>query len=164
MMWHDMLIKPEGEFKGYVAFGNDRTAGLLDKLPKEMILCDWQYEAPKKDEKWPTARYFKEKGFDTIVCPWNVRTGIESLGALAKEEKLFGLLETTWHHLDGATMRTMFATGARAAWGTDHSGYDAGEVDGHLRQVGWDMDKSRYGYEQTGIYPWQLNPRPSGGR
>ncbi len=164
MMWHDMLIERTGSFAGYVAGGNARTAGLLDKLSKEMIICDWQYSAPKKDEQWPTTRFFKSQGFDVIVCPWNVRTGIESLGKLAVDEKLFGLLETTWHHLDGPGMRTMFATGARATWGTAHSGYDATEVDCHLRQVGWDMDKKNYRYEQTGIYPWQLNPRPSGGR
>ena len=163
MMWHDMLVK-RSDFKGYVANGNDRTAGLLDRLPKEMIICDWQYSAPQKDETWPTSRFFNEKGFDTIVCPWNVRSGIESLGALARDEKMFGLLETTWHHLDGETMRTMFATGARSGWGTGHSGYDVVEVDQHIRQVGWDMDRERYHYEQTGVHSLQLEPRPAGPR
>lgn len=163
MMWHDMLAA-RSEFPGYVANGVAQTAGLIDRLPKDIVVCDWQYGAPKQNETWPTTRYFKEKGFDVVVCPWNVRAGIESLGKLACDEKLFGLLETTWHHLDGAEMRTIFATGARSAWGTAHSGYDVGEVDSHLRQVGWDMDLERYRYEQTGVVPFQITPRPAGGR
>ena len=161
MMWHDMLVTAK-EFPGYVAFGNAKTAELLDRLPKGMIICDWQYAAPKKDETWPTASFFKEKGFDVLVCPWNVRDGIESLGEKAKNDPLFGILETTWHHLDGTEMRTMLATGARAAWGTGHSGYGADEVDTHLRQIGWDMPTVQY--KETGIHTWQLVPETSGPR
>lgn len=163
MMWHDMLLAPEERFKGYYAFGNKNTEGILEKLPKAMILCDWEYAAPKKVEQWPTMIYFQEKGFDVIACPWHNRAGIESQGKLVQERGLFGLLVTTWHHFDGAEMRTMLATGARAAWGTPHSGYDAIEIDAHLRQVGWDR-KERIGYQQTGVFPWQLEPRPSGPR
>lgn len=161
MMWHDMLIAPEERFKGYYAFGNEKTAGLLDRLPKEMILCDWEYAAPKPDEQWPTMRYLQEKGFDVIACPWQNRAGIESQGDLVRQRKMFGLLVTTWHHFDGGEMRTMLATGARTAWGTAHSGYDVIEVDTHLRQVGWDM-KERLGYRQTGVFTWQLLPETSG--
>ena len=163
MMWHDMLIEPEEQFKGYYTFANKNTAGILDQLPKQMILCDWEYAAPKPDEKWPTMVYLQEKGFDVIACPWTNRAGIESQGALVRDRKMFGLLVTTWHHLDGGEMRTMLASGARSAWGTPHSGYDALEVDTHLRHVGWDM-KDRIGYQQTGVCPWQLDPTPNGGR
>ena len=78
-----------------------------------------------------------------------------------------GILETTWHHFDGESMRTMLASGAGAAWGSGREGpirsaYTEYQVDFHLRQIGWDMQN--LGYEQTGTYPYQLTPRPAGPR
>lgn len=161
MMWHDMLVPSGGEFEGYIGGGTAATVGILDNLTKKMIICDWQYSAPRENEEWPTATYFKNKGFDVVSCPWDTRSGIQSLGANACKKDLFGLLTTTWHHFKGSAMRTTLSAGAHSAWGTPHSNYGTAEVDNHLRQVGWDM-KERLGYRQTGILPWQLPPEPSG--
>lgn len=160
MLWHDMLIKPEGDFKGYVANGNDSTAGLLDKLPKEMIICDWQYDKPREKERWPTMRFFKEKGFDVIACPWNNPAGMVSQGALVRDEKLFGILCTTWHHFYGDKMFQMLAVGARAAWGTERAGMTLEHFSTHLRQIGSDAGVKRY--IDTGIHAWQVEPLTSG--
>ena len=166
MMWHDMLIS-RSDFPGYVANGNDWSTSLIDDLPKGMIICDWQYGAPKENETWPTADYFADHKFDVILCPWTERTRIDSLGKKAASAGLMGILETTWHHFDGESMRTMLASGAGAAWGSGRKGpirsaYTEYQVDFHLRQIGWDMQN--LGYEQTGTYPYQLTPRPAGPR
>lgn len=166
MMWHDMLIK-SSDFPGYFASGNETTASVIDDLPKGMIICDWQYNEPKEDETWPTADYFAGQKFDVILCPWHERSRIDSLGAKAASAGLMGILETTWHHFNGDSMLTMLASAAGAAWGSGREGairsaYTEYQVDFHIRQIGWDMQK--VGYKQTGINPYQLDPHPSSPR
>lgn len=159
MIWHDMFIKPEGAFKGYVANGNDKFAAVLGRLPKEIIICDWQYSAPKENETWPTMLYFKEKGFDVVAASWNETNGTLSQGELVRREHLFGILDTTWHHFKGAEMRSILAAGASAGWGTDWKGGTA-EIHRHLRQIGSDMPVNDY--RHTGVDTWQVEPEPYG--
>ncbi|MBP5621538.1 MAG: family 20 glycosylhydrolase, partial [Thermoguttaceae bacterium] len=154
MMWHDMLIEPD-EFKGYTAVGNPRTRGLIDKLPKDVLVCDWQYGAPKENESWPTTTYFMDKGFEVISCPWKDLNGIRSLGANVVEKKSFGILCTTWHVFYGDTMRNILVVGANWSWGTRYRGSSYGDAfNTHLRQAL--RDATHKEYRTNGIYDWQV--------
>ncbi|MBR0066494.1 MAG: family 20 glycosylhydrolase, partial [Kiritimatiellae bacterium] len=74
MIWHDMLLdRSDPRWKGYVKCGSKETATLADTLPKDVIICDWQYsygDMKETRKDWPTMGYFKEKGFPVAGCPW----------------------------------------------------------------------------------------------
>ena len=158
MMWHDMLIqKSDPRWQGYIAVGNSKTAGLLDQLPKDIVICDWQYGAPKENETWPTMRFFKEQGFTVLACPWENAPGTRSLGKMIPEAALDGMLCTTWHHMHGGDIMRMFAVGAQVTWRADEApGFERHIFNMHLRQVGWDIPVQNY--RNTGHVDWQVAP------
>ena len=74
MIWHDMLLdRDDSRWEGFIKCGSKLTATLADTLPKDVIICDWQYSYGDMKEvrkDWPTIGYFKEKGFEVAGCPW----------------------------------------------------------------------------------------------
>ncbi|MBO5254498.1 MAG: family 20 glycosylhydrolase [Opitutales bacterium] len=118
IIWHDMLLdKKDPRWKKDVAQGDATTANALKTLSRDIIIADWQYSyRDKKQTFFPTSIHFKEAGFDVIVCPWEVKTGIYALAKSAKDNKLFGFLETTWHHVYSTKMDLMFYQAGNAAW------------------------------------------------
>ena len=156
MMWHDMLISG-ADFGGYVVGANATTKGLIDKLPKDVLICDWQYGKPKEKETWPTSEYFGSKGFEVVSCPWRETSGIISLGKNAAEKRYFGLLCTTWHHFYGEDMRNILTLGAQATWGTPYrgSGFDKQRaVNRHLQQINNEIKNRKY--EDGGVDKYQV--------
>ncbi|MDR0832589.1 MAG: beta-N-acetylhexosaminidase [Candidatus Symbiothrix sp.] len=147
MMWHDMLIpRSDPQWKGYVANGEHFTAGLLEQLPKDIVICDWQYGHPKENETWATMRYFKELGFTVLASPWENTDGIRSQGKTIVEAKLDGMLCTTWHHFNKGTMHAILSEGAQTTWNatSNYRGADIWVFGVHLRQIGWDMSLKDY--------------------
>ena len=118
IIWHDMLLdKKDPRWKKDVAVGDEITANALKTLSRDIIIADWQYSyRDKKQTFFPTPLHFKDAGFDVLVCPWEVKTGIYALAKTAKDNKLFGFLETTWHHLYGINYDLMFYHAGNSAW------------------------------------------------
>lgn len=160
MIWHDMLIAPnDPRWRGYVAHGNQSTAGMAEKLPRDIVICDWQYGAPKEnDETWPSTRYFKDLGFTVLVCPWTNTPGMRSLGRTVADAKLDGMLCTTWHHLRGDEMYRIFSMGGQVTWHAppDYPGVYPNVFGMHLRQIGWDIPIQDF--RDTGRVDWQVPP------
>jgi N-acetyl-beta-hexosaminidase len=158
MMWHDMLIQAnDPRWKGYVANGTPRMNDVLEALPKDIIICDWQYGAPKENETWPTMPYFKNKGFQVLACPWHNIDNIKSLGEFVGKNSLDGLLCTTWHSPSYNQMLRIMMYGALAAWSTPpYASLDGTMSMRHLRQIGWDIPIKKY--QNTGIHEWQVRP------
>ncbi|MDA3927068.1 MAG: family 20 glycosylhydrolase [Kiritimatiellae bacterium] len=156
MIWHDMLLKRgDPRWKGFYANGSDQAELMLDGLPRDTIICDWYYGAPNKEGTWPTMRYFKDKGFPVLACPWENLAGYRGLSKAVQREKLDGMLCTTWHHLYGRSMMQIYFRSAHATWGTlPLGGYENLVFSKHLRQVGWDIPIKNY--EDTGYYNNQL--------
>lgn len=101
IMWHDMLVR-----RGDPELGGAGPAGsippynthlVLDKLPRDVIIATWNYDVVGN---WPIPRYFRDKGFPVVVCPWKSRNNTVALVNLAKDENLLGVLATTWDSLD----------------------------------------------------------------
>ena len=86
--------------------------------------------------------------FDVVTCPWNKVKGIKSQGRYACATKMFGFLETVWHHFSGKEFQDMMRSSADAAWGGVSQGGQA--VKFHWRQAGWDMGIDSY--KETGFY------------
>ena len=162
MMWHDMLIaKSDPRWKGYTAVGNEHTEGLIDHLPKDIMICDWQYRAPKTDEQWPTMRFFKEQGFSVLACPWDNMPGMRSLAKTVPQVGADGMLCTTWYKMSGPSMLSIFSTGAQTMWRADEApvieGRDARHVfNMHWRQIGWDIPIKHY--HDAGYINWDIAP------
>lgn len=99
IIWHDELIRRSDFGEGpIVANGqNHDTEKALDLLDRRIIMADWQYDY--KNGFNPTTKYFMDKGFDTVVCPWDNGENVRSLCADAKKLGAYGVLYTTWHHL-----------------------------------------------------------------
>jgi hypothetical protein len=100
-MWGDRLLEGEvtgiGKWEGSI----NGTAAALRQIPKDIVICDWHYEAAV-----PTALYFAVEGFPVVSCPWR-RPGA-ALGQLelirharknapeAISSRTLGVLQTTW--------------------------------------------------------------------
>lgn len=115
MMWHDMLLdKEDPRWNGYIVCGSEKD-GLTDlykELPKDIVICDWQYGYPKGEDDtpptWATSKFFKENGYDVLVSPCHNLEGFCSLAELAVNEPLMGVLETTWSELDTGLFTTVY--------------------------------------------------------
>ena len=55
------------------------------------------------------------KGFDVVCCPWHNPQNIAEAVNTANSEKMFGIIHTTWHTLEGGGFREMIFAG-RAAY------------------------------------------------
>ena len=168
MMWHDMLLdRGDPRWNGYVRCGSKITATLAETLPRDVIICDWQYSYGNMKEvrkEWPTIRYFKEKGFPVAGCPWMNYNAMKPMADFISEIDGFGYLQTTWHHLRGADWVKMYRYGASAAWGTEVQGkgmygpttqFDT-QFANALRMVGHDMKVTDY--RDSGHVDYQMPP------
>lgn len=169
IMWHDMLLEMTDErWKGYIACAmqNQNLANLYKELPKDIVIADWQYfykqNASDPEPEWPTSKFFKKEKFNVLTCPWKNTQGIESLGKMAEKEKLFGMLETTWHISHTRDFLNTYLCSAYASWSPEVSQkeyYNAGiflVFASHIRQIIWDMGIKEY--EKTGSVQNQVNP------
>jgi len=168
MMWHDMLLcRDDPRWDGYIVCGNsdEGMGGLYKELPKDIVVCDWQYGYPEKAGKeptWATSLFFRDAGYDVLVCPWLEPRGTASLGKCVKTEKLFGMLETTWHLNRGSQrVDTLFAAAANAAWNPQAASMPVHRreyVNRHIREINHDMGLKEY--IQLGTVQYQVNSTP----
>ncbi len=171
MMWHDMLLAgADPRWKNYIASGHSAQNAdrLCQGLPRDMVICDWQYGYPEENGRapsWPTMRFFKNSGFDVLACPWMKAEGIRSLGKFVSEAKLFGFLETTWHQNFGSErMYSNMYNSAVAAWNPFAAAPPVQCVTGeffnrHVRDAVHDMKLSKY--SETGSVAFQMPPNES---
>ena len=167
IMWHDMLLeRSDPRWNGYIVCGlpEHKLSKLYKELPRDIVIADWQYGYKAKDEdpepEWPTSKFFKKEKFSVLVCPWLDTGGTVSLGKMAAKEKLFGMLETTWHVSHDKKHLNIFGHAACSAWNPAVISSNSLSfrlcVAHHLRQIGWDMGVSEY--EKTGFSQNQVDP------
>ena len=145
MMWHDMLLEKGKWEKPLRAHGDKDEAKMADTLPKDIVICDWYYEEARKD--YPTLDYLGGKGFSVLTCPWRNKEGIIAQMTYARDNRLFGVLETTWHHYRGREFTMMMSESSCGAWGTGRPQpwrQGGGVFATHWRQCGWDMGATDY--------------------
>jgi hypothetical protein len=94
-MWGDRFIDGKATKIGKWEASENGTAAAVDRVPKDIVICDWHYE--KEHE---TPKFFAEKGFDVVACPW--RKDSVALGQLAQIRSIqptghaLGVVQTTW--------------------------------------------------------------------
>lgn len=95
-IWADRFL--DGKATGYgewEASTND-TWKALDKVPKDIVLCDWHYE---KRADYPSLKLFTDKGFRVWPSSWKDAKAAVAFGTQAKgmsHPKVLGQLVTTW--------------------------------------------------------------------
>jgi len=96
LMWGDRLLDDAVMKYGEWDASRNGTAGAIDRIPKDIILCDWHYA--KRDE-YPSVPYFQEKGFRVWPSSWRDKEAAAALLEFSRKDatpKMLGHLCTTW--------------------------------------------------------------------
>jgi hypothetical protein len=114
LMWGDRLLDDRKMHYGKWESSANGTAPAIDRIPKDIILCDWHYEP---GEHYPSVAYFQEKGFRVWPSSWN-KPGV-ALAFLEDARKadrglVIGHLGTTWTGL-GAFCKALLEPESGAA-------------------------------------------------
>ena len=119
IVWHDQLIRRSDFGEGSIIANGDKlnTANALNALDRRIIIADWQYGYTGGFN--PTSALFMEKGFDTLICPWDDPENVRSVAENVKTLGAYGILLTTWHHLTSFLRDA--GTWANCAWMKDLS-------------------------------------------
>jgi hypothetical protein len=103
LMWADRLIDGKKLNMGEWEASKVGTAGAVDKIPKDIILCPWHYELREQYESLPM---FIEKGFRILPASWNKTEAtvalIEDARAHQKDGLVVGHIFTTWSQRKGS--------------------------------------------------------------
>jgi len=96
LMWGDRLIDAEKIKYGKWEASADGTAGAVDRISKDIIICDWHYELRAAYESIPM---FLEKGFRVWPGSWRKPEAAKALVDYSRglgHEKMLGHLNTVW--------------------------------------------------------------------
>ena len=96
LMWGDRLLDAEQTGYGKWEASGNGTAPAIDRIPKDIILCDWHYE---KRDRYPSLAIFLDKGFRVWPAGWKKPEAAEAFAAAAKgcqNPRMLGYLCTTW--------------------------------------------------------------------
>jgi len=104
-MWGDRLIDGVTTGLGKWSASENGTHTAIDRIPKDIVICDWQYKSAP-----PTNAYFAIKGFQVISCsfqkPEIAIAQLESAINIRKRskspirERMLGVMHTYWGSFD----------------------------------------------------------------
>lgn len=100
-MWGDRLIDGKNTGIGMWEGSYNNTWRAIDRINKNVVICDWHYERAD-----PTAALFAAKGFRVASCPWRnpeiavrqeemMRSFIDN-STKAMKNRYLGLIQTVW--------------------------------------------------------------------
>jgi hypothetical protein len=96
LMWADRLIDAKKYDFGEWEASKVGTAGALDLIPKDIILCPWHYELKAA---YPSIPLFLEKGFRVWPASWRKLDASKALieySLKLDSPRMLGHLFTTW--------------------------------------------------------------------
>jgi hypothetical protein len=99
LMWADRLLDDGKLGFGYGEWeaSQNGTGPAIDRIPKDIILCDWHYETRPKG--YPSVAYLQQKGFRMIPSTWWNKDAALAMLREARAtgtERMIGHLCTTW--------------------------------------------------------------------
>ncbi len=116
LMWGDRLIDSSKIKYGKWEASENGTAPAIDRIAKDIIICDWHYEPRLAYESVPM---FVEKGFRVWPASWkNVQAskGFVDYSKTINSPRMLGHLNTTWGAVQMKNLPTfeplIYATGA----------------------------------------------------
>jgi len=100
-MWGDRFIDGKATGIGKWEAAENGTAPAVDLVPKDIVICDWHYGGAPQSPK-----FFAEKGFPVVACPWrNSQVALAQLALIRKlrgsdnkavAARALGMVQTTW--------------------------------------------------------------------
>ena len=100
-IWGDRLLDGKTTGLGMWEASENNTFGAIDRIPKDVVICDWHYERAD-----PTAALFAMKGFRVITCSWNravvTREQLELIRTFRAnstdimKDRFYGFIQTVW--------------------------------------------------------------------
>ena len=99
LMWADRLLDDKKLGFGYGKWeaSQNGTGPAIDRIPKDIIMCDWHYETRPKG--YPSIAYLQEKGFRMLPSTWHNKDAALAMlreARTAATPKMIGHLCTTW--------------------------------------------------------------------
>ena len=134
LMWADRLLDDKKLGYGKWEASANGTAGAIDNIPKDIILCDWHYETRK--DGYPSVAYLQEKGFRVLPSSWRNK---DAALAMLREARQGDSAHARphLHDLDECAGRLPRAPGRAAA--------RAGQAQSRGEGEGEDQDRSAAG-------------------
>lgn len=129
IMWGDALLERAKWPRPFAANGTPvlPTHEALGQLSRRIVIADWHYDV--NSGTLPTMAHFRERGFETLACPWNTLANIRTLAKAAAANQ-GGLLATTWHHLVQSMPKLPYV--AASAWSLDQATSDLRQMDSEM--------------------------------
>jgi hypothetical protein len=96
LMWGDRLIDASKIDYGKWEASADGTAAAVDRIGKDIIICDWHY---RRRDAYESIPMFLEKGFRVWPASWREMDGVKALVEYSlslDDPKMLGHLNTTW--------------------------------------------------------------------
>jgi hypothetical protein len=96
LMWADRLLDDKTMHYGKWESSANGTAPAIDRIPKDIIMCDWHYEMR---DHYPSEAFFQEKGFRVLPSSWNnPQAALAFLEDARRVNKglVIGHMGTTW--------------------------------------------------------------------
>jgi len=105
-LWGDRFLDGHTTGFGEWEASMNNTHRAVDLVPKDIVICDWHYDAPL-----PTPTYFAQKGFEVVICSWNKpAVGVAETEDLLRARsanqanklgpRLLGVMVTNWGKSD----------------------------------------------------------------
>jgi Glycosyl hydrolase family 20, catalytic domain len=102
LMWADRVLDDKKFGYGKWEASANGTGPAIDRIAKDIIMCDWHYETRPKG--YPSVVYLQEKGFRVLPSTWRNRDAALAMLREARSKatpRLVGHLCTTWVGVDG---------------------------------------------------------------
>ena len=96
-MWADRLIEGPAMSYGVWESSYNATWRAIDRVPRDVVLCDWHYEPMKS---YPSVKVFLDKGFRVLPTSFRNVEAAESLFNYSlsfDSDRMLGHLCTIWH-------------------------------------------------------------------
>jgi hypothetical protein len=105
LMWSDRFLDSKTTGYGRWEASDTGSHRAIDRVPRDIILCDWHYEMPAvyqkmgQKEPFPSVRFFQEEGFRILPAPWRNPESATAFLRVAQQgatDKMLGMLFTGW--------------------------------------------------------------------
>ncbi len=97
LMWADRLLDDSKLGYGKWESSQNGTAGAIDRIPKDIVLCDWHYEVRRQG--YPSIAFLQERGFRVLPSTWrNKEAALAVMGEARRSatDRLIGHVCTCW--------------------------------------------------------------------
>ncbi len=105
LMWSDRLLDSKATGYGRWEASDTGSHRAIERLPKDIILCDWHYELPAvyqqmgQEQPFPSVQFFQDHGFRVLPAPWRNPEAAVAFLRVAKQgatDRMLGVLFTGW--------------------------------------------------------------------